>query len=126
MSLHAMDWNEIAHSYSQAENSRKEIVFPFVRDKLKESRPARLLDFGCGDGTFAMMCRDLARAIFNYDISPEMNLLARETCMSASNIALLAALDEADPESMDAIIMNAVWMCLPTAEAYALALRQGL
>jgi predicted TPR repeat methyltransferase len=111
MSLQAMDWNEIAHSYSRVENSRKEIVFPFVRDKLKESRPARLLDFGCGDGTFAMMCRDLARAIFNYDISPEMNLLARETCTSAANISLLATLDEADPESMDAITMNAVWMC---------------
>ena len=124
MSLHAMDWNEIAHSYSQVENSRKEVVFPFVRDKLKKLRPARLLDFGCGDGTFAMMCRDLAREIFNYDIAPEMNLLARETCASASNIALLAALDEADTESMDAITMNAVWMCLPTAEACALALRQ--
>ena len=53
MSLHAMDWNEVAHSYSQVENSRKEIVFPFVRDKLKESRPAGLLDFGCGEETFA-------------------------------------------------------------------------
>jgi hypothetical protein len=35
------------------ENSRKEIVFPLVRDKLKESRPAGLLDFGCGEETFA-------------------------------------------------------------------------
>src|ERR1700730_9662488 len=124
MGLHAMDWNEIAHSYSRVENSRKEDVFPFVRDKLKELRPARLLDFGCGDGTFAMMCRELARESFYYYIATEMNLLARETCAIASNIALLAALDEADPESMDAITMNAVWMCLPTAEACALALGQ--
>jgi hypothetical protein len=56
-----MDWNEIAHSYSQVENPRKEIFFPFVRDKLNEPRPAKLLDFGCGDGTFAMMPRSGAR-----------------------------------------------------------------
>ena len=119
-----MDWNEIAQSYSQVENSRKEIVFPFVRDRLKELRPARVLDFGCGDGTFAMLCRDVADEIFNYDIAPEMNALARETCAGAANISLLASLDDVDRESVDAVTMNAVWMCLPTAEACAQALGQ--
>jgi SAM-dependent methyltransferase len=124
MSLHPMDWNEIARSYSHVENSRRTIVFPFVRDRLKESKPVRLLDFGCGDGAFSLMCRDVAGAIFNYDISAEMNSLARESCAGVAGISVLATLDEVDPGSLDAITMNAVWMCLPTAEACANTLRQ--
>jgi SAM-dependent methyltransferase len=119
-----MDWNEIARSYSNVENARRTIVFPFVRDRLKESKPDRLLDFGCGDGEFSLMCRDVACAIFNYDLSTEMSALARETCHGIPGVSVLSALDELWPESIDAITMNAVWMCLPTAEACANALRQ--
>ena len=124
MSLHPMDWNEIARSYSNVENSKRTTVFPFLRDRLKESNPARVLDFGCGDGAFSLMCRDVAPAIFNYDISIEMSSLAREACAGLAGISVLATLDELDPGSIDAITMNAVWMCLPTAEACANALRQ--
>jgi SAM-dependent methyltransferase len=119
-----MDWNDVARPYSHVENSRRAIVFPFIRERLKESSPGTLLDFGCGDGAFSLMCSDLAATIFNYDLSAEMSLLARETCSGASNICVVASLNELDPASMDAITMNAVWMCLPTAEACATALHQ--
>jgi SAM-dependent methyltransferase len=123
-SSYQMDWNEIARSYSNVENSRRTIVFPFVRARLEESKAARLLDFGCGDGAFSLLCRDVAATIFNYDISTEMSALAREACAGLAGISVLATLEELDPGSIDAVTMNAVWMCLPDVEACATALRK--
>ena len=123
MTSHPMDWNEVARSYSTVENTRKPNVFPFLREQLERSKPGRLLDFGCGSGVFALMCRDLAGAIFNYDISAEMRSLASEAASGIANISVLSTLDELQPESIDVITMNAVWMCLPSATACADALR---
>ncbi len=119
-----MDWNEVAQSYSHVENSRRTIVFPFIRERLEDLKPGTLLDFGCGDGAFSLLCRDLARTICNYDKAEEMSALAREACRGVANIRVVASLEEIGSASLDAITMNAVWMCLPTVDDCAGALRE--
>src|ERR1700722_2487708 len=58
-----MDWNDVARPYSHVENSRRAIVFPFIRERLKESSPGTLLDFGCGDGAVARSRRETRSAL---------------------------------------------------------------
>ncbi len=57
--MKASDWNVIGPEYSKVNDSRRETVFSFIRDRLRELKPSHLLDYGGGDGKFALGCAEL-------------------------------------------------------------------
>lgn len=112
------DWNRVAEQFSKLrEESRLQLVFPFVRDLLVERGVKTLLDYGGGDGRFALSLKLAGIShIAVYDPSEQMRSLAQEIC-AGNDIRILAALDHLHDHSFDAVTLNAVWMCLETESA---------
>jgi len=49
------DWNAIADAYFEVDDPHERAVLTFVREKLETLQPKRLLDYGGGDGKFAIL-----------------------------------------------------------------------
>src|SRR5438045_5947266 len=76
------DWNAIADAYFDMDDPQGRPVLAFIRDKLATLQPKRLLDYGGGDGKFAVLCAESVplQEIGTYDPAPRMTSLARSVC----------------------------------------------
>jgi ubiquinone/menaquinone biosynthesis C-methylase UbiE len=109
-----MDWNSKAEQYSIIQDTRRQIVFPWVRDFIASMGCRSLLDFGCGDGDFARMCASIQGLdIIIYDPAPNMCEIARKNTARIANIHVM---DKIPEQSFDVATLLTVWMCLPTDE----------
>src|SRR5215211_4093004 len=52
------DWNTIADAYFEMDDPQERSVLAFIREKLATLQPKRLLDYGGGDGKFAVLCAE--------------------------------------------------------------------
>jgi SAM-dependent methyltransferase len=129
-----LNWNTIAQQYSAIDDARRDTVFPFILDRLRQINPNALLDYGGGDGKFATQCASLLiRKIRIFDTSPSMLELARRECSRFPQIEILASTKDLSEGSFDVITFNAVWMslineasCLDTlSEIHRLLQRDG-
>ncbi len=117
--MNVTDWNAIADSYSEIDDPKGRSVLGFVRDELIKLQPTRLLDYGGGDGKFAILCAESLslQEIVTYDPSPRMTSLARSLCADFKQIRVTAAIEEVESGVFDVVTFNGVWMCLTTREA---------
>src|SRR5437762_5598504 len=113
------DWNAIADAYFDMDDPQERSVLAFIREKLATLQPKRLLDYGGGDGKFAVLCAESLplQEIVTYDPAPRMTSLARSLCANFKQIRVTGAIQEIQSGIFDIVTLNAVWMCLASREA---------
>lgn len=124
--MNVTDWNAIADAYSAINDPQERPVLSFIRDKLTTLQPKRLLDYGGGDGKFAVLCAETLslEEIVTYDPAPRMTTLARSLCAGLKQIRVTETTHEIQPGTFDAVTFNGVWMCLTDREACLNALSE--
>jgi ubiquinone/menaquinone biosynthesis C-methylase UbiE len=117
--MNVTDWNAIADAYFDMDDPQERPVLAFIRDKLTTLQPKRLLDYGGGDGKFAVLCAKSLplQEIVTYDPAPRMMSLARSLCANFKQIRVTEAIAEIESGKFDVVTFNAVWMCLTSREA---------
>lgn len=117
--MNVTDWNAIADAYFAMDDPQRRPVLVFVREKLATLQPKRLLDYGGGDGKFAVLCAESLplQEIVTYDPAPRMTFLARSLCANFRQIRVTDATQEIQSGVFDVVTFNAVWMCLTSREA---------
>jgi len=117
--MNVTDWNAIADAYSEINDPEGRAVLTFIREKLTTLQPTRLLDYGGGDGKFAILCAESLplQEIVTYDPAPSMNSLARSLCAGFKQIHVTDAIQEIESGKFDVVTLNGVWMCLTCREA---------
>ena len=117
--MNVTDWNAIADAYFEVDDPHERPVLAFIREKLTTLQPKRLLDYGGGDGKFAVMCAESLslQEIVTYDPAPRMISLARSLCADFKQIRVTGAIEEIQRGIFDVVTFNAVWMCLTSGEA---------
>jgi SAM-dependent methyltransferase len=78
-----------------------------------------LLDYGGGDGKFAVLCAESLplQQVVTYDPAPRMTSLARSVCADLKQIHVAETTQEILPGTFDVVTFNAVWMCLTSRDA---------
>ena len=117
--MNITDWNAIADAYFEIDDPEGRAVLTFIREKLTKLQPKRLLDYGGGDGKFAVLCAESLplQEIVTYDPAPRMTSLARSLCANFKQIRVTAAIEEIQSGIFDVVTLNGVWMCLTSREA---------
>jgi SAM-dependent methyltransferase len=117
--MNITDWNAIADAYSEIDDPEGCTVLAFVREKLTTLRPKRLLDYGGGDGKFAVLCAETLplQEVVTFDPAPRMTSLARSLCANFKQICVTDAIQEIESGKFDVVTLNGVWMCLTSREA---------
>lgn len=113
------DWNAIADAYSEIDDPEERAVLNFIRKKLATLQAKRLLDYGGGDGKFAVLCAESLslQEIVTYDPAPRMTSLARSVCADLKQIRVTEATREIESGIFDVVTFNGVWMCLTSRKA---------
>lgn len=113
------DWNTIADPYFEIDDPEGRAVLTFIRGKLKTFQPKRLLDYGGGDGKFAILCAESLplQEIVTYDPAPKMTSLARSLCADFKQIRVTDTTKEIQAGTFDVVTFNGVWMCLTSRQA---------
>src|SRR3954454_3367928 len=117
--MNVTEWNAIADAYSEIDDPEERAVLTFIRGRLSTIQPKRLLDYGGGDGKFAVLCAESLslQEIVTYDPAPRMTSLARSLCADFKQIRVAEAIWEIQSGRFDVVTFNAVWMCLTSREA---------
>jgi ubiquinone/menaquinone biosynthesis C-methylase UbiE len=117
--MNVTDWNAIAGAYFDIDDPEGRTVLTFIRDKLTALQPKRLLDYGGGDGKFAVLCAESLplQEIVTYDPAPMMTSLARSVCADFKQIRVTEAKEEIQSGIFDVVTFNGVWMCLTSRQA---------
>jgi SAM-dependent methyltransferase len=112
--MNVTDWNAITDAYSEMDDPQGRAVLGFIQEKLAALQPRRLLDYGGGDGKFAVLCAEslALQEIVTYDPAPRMTSLARSLCADFKQIRVVEATEEIQSGIFDVVTFNAVWMCL--------------
>src|SRR3954468_20587891 len=94
--MNITDWNAIADAYSDTDDPHERSVLTFIRDKLTTLQPKRLLDYGGGDGKFAVLCAQSLplQEIVTYDPAPRMTSLARSLCADFKQVRVTEPTEE--------------------------------
>lgn len=109
-----MDWNSIAKQYSSIQETRRQIVFPWVHSYIESIRCKSLLDCGGGDGDFAFSCTDIKDLeIVIYDPAANMCDIARKNTAGLPNVVVA---DRLPDRLFDVVTFLTVWMCLQSEE----------
>src|SRR6266480_2069243 len=117
--MNITDWNAIADAYFEIDDPEGRAVLTFIREKLTKLQPKRLLDYGGGDGKFAVLCAESLplQEIVTYDPAPRMTSLAQSLCANFKQIRVTDATEEIQSGIFDVVTFNGVWMCLTSREA---------
>jgi SAM-dependent methyltransferase len=116
--MNITDWNAIADAYFDVDDPHERPVLTFVREKLTAFQPKRLLDYGGGDGKFAVLCAESlpVQQIVTFDPASRMTSLAQFLCTDFKQIRVTEATQEIQSGTFDVVTFNAVWMCLTSRE----------
>jgi SAM-dependent methyltransferase len=117
--MNVTDWNAIADAFFDVDDPEGRAVLAFIREKLTTLQPKRLLDYGGGDGKFAVLCAESLslQEIVTYDPAPRMTSLARSLCADFKQIRVTEATEEIQSGIFDVVTFNGVWMCLTSHKA---------
>ena len=117
--MNITDWNAIADVYSEIDDPEERAFLTFIRGKLTTLQPKRLLDYGGGDGKFAVMCAESLslQEIVTYDPAQKMTSLARSICADFKQIRVTGTIEEIQSGIFDVVTFNGVWMCLTSRKA---------
>src|SRR5215471_747593 len=116
--MNVTDWNTIADAYSEIDDPEGRTVLTFIREKLTTLQAKRLLDYGGGDGKFAVLCAESLplQEIVTYDPAPRMTSLARSLCAKFKQIRVVETIEKIQSGIFDVVTFNAAWMCLASRE----------
>lgn len=110
------EWKRIAEQYSRIADARISRVFPEIVRLLLDSNAARVLDYGCGDGRFAALALQAGiPEMVLFDPVEKMRTLASTAIAPWNGQArVIERNDQTEKQGFDAVVWNAVWMCLPS------------
>lgn len=112
------------------DKNRRLQVFPLVLEMLGELKHRRLLDAGCGEGTFARLLADAGSTVTGIDFSRLLDFAVEEEALRPRGIHYLKAdltdLRESVPRGFDAAVCNLVLHCLPELDPVLQSLRAQL
>ena len=117
--MNVTDRKAIAVAYCATAAPQERAVLAFIRGKLATLQPKRLLDYGGGDGQFAVLCAESLplQEIVTYDPAPQMTSLARSLCADFKQIRVTETTEEIESGTFDVVTLNGVWMCLTSRRA---------
>src|SRR5215469_17074231 len=103
--MNVTDWNAIADAYSEVNDPQERAVLALVREKLATLQSKRLLDYGGGDGKFAILCAESLplQEIVTYDPAPRMTALARSLCADFEQIHVTNVIEETESGMFDVV-----------------------
>src|SRR5437879_12436251 len=106
--MNVTDWNAIADAYFDMDDPQERSVLAFIREKLATLQPKRLLDYGGGDGKFAVLCAETLplQEIVTYDPAPRMTSLARSLCADFKQIRVSETIEEIESGIFDVVTFN--------------------
>jgi SAM-dependent methyltransferase len=109
---------DLAETFAGVADDRRITVFPLLLERIRElSAGGRLLDYGGGNGEFAVLAGDLPLAgIVTYDLSPAMTELAAGRLERQSRLVAVGATSDLGSQSFDVVTCNGVWMCWSSQE----------
>ena len=127
---HALDrdlqamWDQAADwwaAHLRQDKNRRLQVFPLVLELLGDVAGRRVLDAGCGEGSFARLLAERGAEVTGVDFSRLLDSAIAQETESPRGIRYvktgLASLDSAVPGgSFDAVVCNLVLHCLPDLE----------
>src|SRR5204863_7934300 len=92
--MNITDWNAIADAYFEIDDPEGRAVLTFIREKLTTLQPKRLLDYGGGDGKFAVLCAESLplQKIVTYDPAPRLTSFARALCANFKQNRVIEAI----------------------------------
>jgi SAM-dependent methyltransferase len=109
-------WNEAAADYSSRQDELTSIYQPVLEEQLGDVSGKRILDAGCGDGSYSRNLASRGAIVFGIDGSSEMISIAKH-CSGNPNVEYrLADLTTTLPfsnGSFDIILANMVLMDIP-------------
>jgi SAM-dependent methyltransferase len=114
--MSSSEWKQIPDQYVRIGDARMSQVYPPVLRTLLSNGTSRLLDYGCGDGRFSAVALQagMSRVVL-YDPSPRMRELATETVRPwGEHASVIERVEQIDVQAFDAVVWNAVWMCMPS------------
>src|SRR5438552_15702012 len=117
--MNVTDWNAIADAYFNMDDPQERPVLAFIRDKLATLQPKRLLDYGGGDGKFAVLCAQSLplQEIVTYDPAPRMTSPARSLWAVFKQVRLTESTEEIQSGIFDVLTINPVWLALTSSVA---------
>lgn len=83
--------NEVIYKFDQT--ARIETIRMLIEDKIG-TKISSLLDFGGGDGTFALSLSTITEKYFHYDISLKVQEIAKKNLKYRENVIYLESLDQ--------------------------------
>lgn len=108
----------LAEAFVAVGDDRRRTLFPRILQRIRERDARSVLDYGGGDGELARLCVSLPlQHVATYDLSPEMNALARQASGEHPTVRVVEHTEELREGSFDVVTCNGVWMCWPTEEA---------
>lgn len=113
--MSVFSWEESAAQFTRVADSRRSIVFPFVRSRLVALKPREVLDYGGGDGEFAALCAsEKSLRITMFDPSLTMRELARQRLQRVPGVKIEADRAGLPANHFNVVVQIAVWMSLTT------------
>ena len=111
--------DELAQTFVTVADDRRLTVFPLLLERIRDRvASGRVLDYGGGDGEFAVLCESLQLTqIVTYDPSPAMTALAARRSGGRPGIAATGTTSDLPAEGFDVVTCNGVWMCWPDEQA---------
>jgi len=108
-------WLLHPEQYSSLENeSRKYILYPKLIEYINQSGDLKLLDFGCGDGSFIKLL-DKKLEIALYDISSKALVQAKSN-LKEYNVKIYYELEDIPNDNFDYVVLSLVLMTIESRE----------
>jgi len=109
-------WNKAASAYCVRQDDLKSIYQPVVEEQLGDVSGKRILDAGCGDGSYSKSLASRGAIVIGIDGSSEMISIAKRRSKNTKVKYRLADLTAKLPfsnDSFDVVLANMVLMDIP-------------
>ena len=123
------DYNAIAENYNESEQDAVtlwRLGYTVVKDLLGDVTGKKVLDYGCGTGTFSRYLQSMGATITGVDVSENMIGVAKRNSPEDIFYSVISdgGLDFLAGDSFDFVVSNFVLCTLPSRKDILLILRQ--
>ena len=96
------------------DESRKTILYPWLRDKIHQLSPNKIIDFGAGDGSLFHEFDSEYEELTLYDTSVRMLEIARGNFCGNNRVFFVSKSEELEKDSYNLVVCSLVLMTIPT------------
>jgi SAM-dependent methyltransferase len=117
--MERLDWQNNTEEYFLIKNEARHIILhPEIIKYINEKKPAKILDFGCGDGSLLMnLDNSFTGEITLYDINKDVLSIAQNN-LSHLNTKIISTFNDIPEDSFDLIILSCVLLAVKDDRTY--------